>query len=77
MGQADKFASRCMQRPIYGDMAFRSPGVSEDCLYLNLWTTAKSEKEKLPVLVCFYGVGYQAGDGSEYRYDGESMTANK
>jgi para-nitrobenzyl esterase len=70
---ADKFGPRCMQRPIYSDMAFRSNGVSEDCLYLNVWTPAKSGKERLPVLVYFYGGGYQAGDGSELRYDGENM----
>ncbi len=71
--QATKFGPRAMQRPIFGDMAFRSDGVSEDCLYLNVWTPAKSDKEKLPVLVYFYGGGFAAGDGSEPRYDGESM----
>ncbi|WP_128548496.1 carboxylesterase/lipase family protein [Larkinella soli] len=71
--KADKFGPRAMQRPIFGDMNFRSDGVSEDCLYLNVWTPAKSEKERLPVLVYFYGGGFVAGDGSEPRYDGESM----
>jgi para-nitrobenzyl esterase len=70
---ADKFGPRCMQRSVFSDMAFRSNGVSEDCLYLNVWTPAKSGKEGLPVLVYFYGGGFQAGDGSELRYDGESM----
>jgi para-nitrobenzyl esterase len=71
--KADKFGPRCMQRPIYGDMVFRSNGVSEDCLYLNVWTPAKSGDEKLPVLVYFFGGGFMAGDGSEGRYDGEGM----
>jgi len=35
---ADKFGPRAMQRPIYSDMNFRSNGISEDCLYLNVWT---------------------------------------
>lgn len=70
----DHFGPQAMQAPIYSDMMFRSNGTSEDCLYLNVWTPAKSAKEALPVLVYFYGGGFQAGDGSEYRYDGESMS---
>src|SRR5438552_4661211 len=62
-----------MQRLIFGDMGFRSNGMSEKCIYLNVWTTAKSSKERLPVLVYFYGGGFVAGDGSEARYQGESM----
>ncbi len=70
---AAEFGPNCMQRPIFGDMEFRSKGTSEDCLYLNVWTPAKSVSDKLPVLVYFFGGGLMAGDGSEYRYDGESM----
>lgn len=71
--KADKFGPRAMQLPVFGDMNFRSDGMNEDCLYLNVWTPAKSGNEKLPVLVYFYGGGFMAGDGSEPRYDGESM----
>src|SRR5262249_41032346 len=71
--KADQFGPRCMQKPVFGDMGFRSNGMSEDCLYLNVWTPAKSGKERLPVLVYFYGGGFVAGDGSEARYQGESM----
>lgn len=72
--KADKFGPRAMQRAVFGDMNFRSNGVSEDCLYLNVWTPARSASEHLPVLIYFYGGGFIAGDGSEYRYDGESMS---
>ncbi|MEM7514812.1 MAG: carboxylesterase family protein, partial [Bacteroidota bacterium] len=68
-----KFGPRAMQAPIFGDMKFRSNGISEDCLYLNIWTQAKRNTTGLPVLVYFYGGGFAAGDGSEPRYDGESM----
>ena len=54
-------------------MIFFSDGMSEDCLYLNVWTPARSADEKLPVLVYFYGGGLFTGDGSENRYNGESM----
>ena len=71
--KADQFGPRCAQRPVFGDMNFRSNGMGEDCLYLNVWTPAKSPSAKLPVLVYFYGGGFIAGDGSEPRYDGESL----
>jgi para-nitrobenzyl esterase len=72
--KAGQFGARCMQRTAPGaDYWFRSNGMSEDCLYLNVWTPAKSEREKLPVLVYVFGGGFQNGDGSEPRYDGESM----
>lgn len=73
---ADKFGPRCMQRTGPGaDYWFRSDGMSEDCLYLNVWTPAKSSSEKLPVLVYVFGGGFQNGDGSEPRYDGENMAS--
>lgn len=67
------FGPRPMQRMVFGDMRSRSAGVSEDCLYLNVWTPAKRNTTGLPVLVYFYGGGNVAGDASEYRYDGASM----
>jgi para-nitrobenzyl esterase len=72
--KADQFGPRCMQRTSPGaDYWFRGNGMSEDCLYLNVWTPAKSGSEKLPVLVYIFGGGLQNGDGSEPRYDGENM----
>ncbi|MDP9323731.1 MAG: carboxylesterase family protein, partial [Acidobacteriota bacterium] len=39
---AAQFGPRCVQAPLFSDMNFRSNGMSEDCLYLNVWTPAKS-----------------------------------
>lgn len=74
--KADKFGPRAMQNPVFGDMNFRSERMSEDCLYLNIWTPAVTGNEKLPVLVYFHGGGLVAGGGCEARYDGESMARN-
>jgi para-nitrobenzyl esterase len=71
--ETKEFGPRPMQTMVFGDMKSRSAGVSEDCLYLNIWTPATIDTKGLPVLVYFYGGGNVAGDASEPRYDGESM----
>jgi len=59
-----------MQRAVFGDMGFRSNGMSEDCLYLNVTTPAKRPKEKLPVIVWVYGGAYAEGAGNMPISDG-------
>ena len=71
--KADKFGDDPMQEPLFGDMASEAGRMSEDCLYLNIWTPAKTMAEKLPVLIYFNGGGLMAGSGSEPRYAGLSM----
>ena len=71
--EAKQFGNDPMQLDIFGDMQFRGPGRSEDCLYLNIWTTAATTADALPVLIYFNGGGLVAGSGSEPRYDGSAI----
>lgn len=66
---ADAFGPACMQNAAAGG----GQKVSEDCLYLNVWTAAKSAGEKRPVMVWIYGGGYNVGSGSQPEYDGEAL----
>ncbi|MGC1159543.1 MAG: carboxylesterase family protein [Acidobacteriaceae bacterium] len=68
-----QFGSRCMQTSPFPDMLFRDPGQSEDCLNLNVWTPAKDNKAKLPVMVWIYGGGFTSGATSEPRQDGQHL----
>lgn len=47
--------------------------MGEDCLYLNVWTSAKSTEEKQPVMVWYFGGGLQWGYPSEMEFDGERI----
>jgi para-nitrobenzyl esterase len=65
---ADQFGRACIQtNAAIKDLL--SP--SEDCLYLNVWTPAKSENEKLAVMVWIHGGGFTAGTPAETTYHGE------
>jgi para-nitrobenzyl esterase len=53
----------------------REPARSEDCLYLNVWTSASSPNDKRPVMVWIYGGGFTGGSGGMAWYDGENLAA--
>jgi len=49
------------------------PALSEDCLFLNIWTPALADQAKRPVLVWFHGGGFSSGSGSSNAYDGSRL----
>ncbi len=56
--------------PYQGD---GSGHVSEDCLYLNIWSPSKSPDEKVPVLVWIYGGGFSFGGNDNPTHNGEHL----
>ncbi|SFQ45134.1 carboxylesterase/lipase family protein [Parafilimonas terrae] len=55
------------------EFLIRKAPISEDCLYLNVWTSSTSTDKKLPVLVWIYGGGFVSGGSNVPIYDGEAM----
>src|SRR5271156_23914 len=70
--KADAFAPACMQTGV-SMPGETPPAVSEDCLYLNIWTPAKSAQEHLPVIVWIYGGGFINGSASMPLYWGDQL----
>ena len=79
--QGDAFSPSCIQTIVtekkpwtYEFMAHGE--VSEDCLYLNVWTPAGSPSARRPVFVYIYGGGNVEGSGSVPASDGEGLASN-
>src|ERR1051326_856816 len=61
---ATAFSARCMQS---------GTDVSDDCLYLNVWTPEWPPKSRKPVMLWIHGGGNFAGSGSEVNFNGEAL----
>jgi para-nitrobenzyl esterase len=76
--KSDSFCPACMQvqahsRPPWTEEFMSQDSLSEDCLFLNIWTPAKTTADSLPVLVYIYGGGFSEGSGSVKVYNGEAL----
>jgi para-nitrobenzyl esterase len=70
---ATAFAPSCVQDLTLMKLFGAPDGVSEDCLYLNVWTPAKSANDRLPVMVWVYGGAFVGGTTSIPAYDGARL----
>lgn len=76
--KADQFGAMCTQPAFRGATGANRgttdpPKMSEDCLFLNVWTAAASASDRRPVMVWIHPGGYQTGSGATPTYDGEAL----
>lgn len=70
---ASDFGDRCQQAPFPAYRPIGGSGMSENCLFLNVWSAVGSEKR--PVLVWIHGGGFSYGYSNQAWYDGASFVA--
>jgi para-nitrobenzyl esterase len=70
--RAKQFGSACIQTRLAGER-LRTSGSFEDCLYLNVWSTALAKAADQPVMLWIHGGGNFHGAGSTAEIDGTNL----
>ena len=73
------YGSSCVQTPpqesgfpkIYGSS--NAPGMSEDCLFLNVWTPESAAEKPMPVMFWIHGGGNNSGSSASSMFDGAAL----
>ena len=74
--KADRYGSACIQPAGMSEANGGDPGrISEDCLYLNIWTSRAVPSASLPVIVWLHGGAFIFGSGGLSLYDGTPLAA--
>ncbi|WP_222105659.1 carboxylesterase/lipase family protein [Paraburkholderia sp. BCC1884] len=68
---ATQYGHTCWQGTAFGPVD--NSQASEDCLFLNVWTGAKSSQERRPVMVWLHGGGFQFGTSGDPRWEGGNL----
>jgi para-nitrobenzyl esterase len=72
--KAEDWGPRGMQGDRLGDIDPLNKRMDEDCLYLNVWTPARTANDKLPILFWIHGGSNNTGAGSQPEYDGVALS---
>ncbi len=64
VADATRLGNRAIQAPGAPGVASDAPAMSEDCLFLNVWTPA-ADRKKRPVMVWLHGGGFSSGSGGD------------